>query len=272
MFFNDLLLLLPYSIGVVTAIIIPTIIIALQEQQIEGLFGWSSLTFTKRWATNTFFSKIYRGIAGKDKWATGYHLMSNTIWILIFVISLLYIPLFSKFAGIRNGNAFLSTIAIATFSCIQLMWVEDYVWFLLHPYYGPERHTPEYVPWFQNFKGGIPSTYWVSMVAGLVTTAITATVTGDIKILLIWGESMFLLLITVFFIIKPIGSNIKRLSLKKFWWEDNKFIIIQRCPYPLEAGEPFTERSAFVIDNNTMDELLSSGKAKLLKDNLRKSE
>jgi hypothetical protein len=253
--------LLPYSIGVVFAIIVPAIIIALQEQQIEGPFGWSSMTFTKRWPVNSLFSKIYRGVTGEDKWATGYHLMSNTIWVLIFSVSLLYVPLFSMFAEINDTYAFLNTIAIAVFSCIQLMWVEDFIWFLINPYYGPERHTPEYVPWFQYFKGKIPSTYWVSMIAGLLVTVVMSLITGETKMLIVWGESMILLIVTVFLVIKPLSGKIKRYPLKKFWWKDNKYIITVRCPYAIEREEPFTKARALVIDKNTLKELISENKA-----------
>lgn len=263
---RDLIAVFPYSIGITISILLPSIIIALQEQEIEGPFGWSALTFTKRWPKESTISKIYRGITGNDKWATGYHLTSNIIWILIFFISLVYIPLFSLFSGVENQDAFVSTVFVAIFSCAQLMWVEDYTWFLLHKYYGPERHTPEYVPWFQNFKRGIPSTYWLSMIVGAVLMTVPAVLTGDIKTLLMWGETMIFLIVAVFFIIRLIGKKIRRKSLRKHWWEYAKNVIVVRSPYPVEGKEPHLDSKAYVVDDETFLKWVATGEARPLDD------
>jgi hypothetical protein len=266
--FTDFISLLPYSIGITLAIIIPSILIAKQEKAIEGPFGWSSTTFTRRWSPNTLVSKVYRAITGRDKWATEYHLISNLIWIMIFFISLLFIPLFSYFAGIKSIVSMVKIFVIAIFCCIQMMWVEDYIWFLIHPFYGPERHTEEYVPWFQKWKAKIPTTYWLSIGTGFLFLAILTIFTKDLRILLIWFQSIVILTIVVFFVFRPLSKVIKRVPLKKYWWEDNKNIIIQRCPYWIEGKDPQTKINALVIDDKTLEELILEKKAIPLEDNL----
>lgn len=270
--FKSMILVLPYSIGIFLSIILPAIVIAIQEQQIEGPFGWSSATFTKRWPTKSLISKIFRFVVGKDKWATGYHLASNILWIQIFMMSLIYIPLFMFFTQVKDIKPLISVVGVAIFSYFQLVWIEDYIWFLIHKYYGAERHTKEYVPWFQNYSGKIPKTYWYSILAGLVIILATTVVTGKIDVLIIWAETMFFLLITISLIIKPIGGKMKREApVKKRWWEDKKVEVLLTIwgKYPLDDTEPSLEPNVFVCSIGTLWKLIETREAVRLKDAIK---
>jgi hypothetical protein len=267
-----LLGLLPYAVGIAVGILVPATIIARQEISIEGPFGWSALTFTRRYPINHWFSKLYRFITGQDKWATEYHLTSNAIWLFMYFLSFLYIPIFSKLAGYSNGYALTGTFVLAIASFVELNWVEDFTWFLIHPYYGPDRHNPDYVPWFTNYKAGIPVGYWASMIAALAITGVAALLLRKSEIFAIWLMVTALVIAVCFGIIRQLSKNIRRMPLRKFWWRSVKYIVIKRCPYPIEAGKrPFISVDARVIDKETMESLTWRGKAKSLNIALRDS-
>jgi hypothetical protein len=259
-----LLELLPYVVGIVIGIVVPAIIIARQEISIEGPFGWSALTFTKRFPTMHWFSKVYRYISGQDKWATEYHLNSNLIWLFMYFLSFLYIPIFSRLAGYSNTPALIGTCVLAIASFVSLNWVEDFTWFMIHPYYGPERHTPEYVPWFTNYKAGIPVGYWLSMTAALGITLVGALLLQKAEIFIMWLMVTVLVVAVCFGIIRPWSRKTHREPLLKYWWKDISYVVIQRCPYPIEKQRPFTTISAHVIDSETMGELVYENKVKSL--------
>jgi hypothetical protein len=266
-----LLGLLPYAVGIAVGVLLPAIIIARQEISIEGPFGWSALTFTRRYPINYWFSKLYRFFTGKDKWATEYHLTSNAIWLFMYFLSFLYIPIFSKLAGYSNGYALIGTFVLAIASFVELNWVEDFIWFLIHPYYGPDRHTPEYVPWFTNYKGGVPVGYWTSMTLTLLITGMAAFFLGKPEIFITWLAVTVLVIVVCFGIIKPLSKHMYRIPLKKYWWKDVKFVVIQRCPYPIEAERPFTSVSAQVIREETLARLILFDAAKSLNNALKES-
>ncbi len=269
----NLLGLLPYALGIVLAILLPAYIVAEQEIAIEGPIGWSALTFTKRFPFDHWFSKVYRFFTGQDKCATKYHLTSNIIWLFMYFLSLLYVPVFSKLAGYSDGRALTGTIVLAVASFIELNWVEDFTWFLVNPYFGPDRHTPEYVPWFTTYVLGVPIGYWLSMAASLVITLVAAVLLRKAEIIIIWLMVTALLIAVVFGIIRPLSRNIRRLPLRKFWWKWVKRVVITRCPYPAaEPGEKLlTSVDARVIDEETFASLLSQGKIPSLNTVLKES-
>lgn len=202
-----LLGLFPYALGIALGVLLPAIIIAKQEIAIEGPFGWSALTFTRRFPINHWFSRFYRFYTGKDKWATEYHLTSNLIWLFMYFLSFLYIPYYSKLSGYSSGSALFGTFTLAIVSFVELCWVEDYIWFLIHPFYGPDRHTSEYVPWFTNYKGGIPVGYWTGMTATVVIAIVASLFLGKPEILITWLMVTVLVIVVCFGVIKPHGQE-----------------------------------------------------------------
>ncbi len=254
-----LLGLVPYAVGIALAVLLPAVVIARQEIAIEGPFGWSALTFTRRFPTNHWFSKLYRFYTGKDKWATEYHLTSNAIWLFMYFLCFLYIPYYSKLAGFSSSSALLGTAVLAIASFVELCWVEDYIWFLIHPYYGPDRHTLEYVPWFTNYKAGIPVGYWMGMTTTVMIMGIAAFFLRKPEIFIIWLMVTVLVIVVCFGIIKPLSKKMHRKPLRKFWWKDVVFVVTQRCPYPIESQEPFVGVRAKVIDGKALAMLTRSG-------------
>lgn len=188
--------LIPHALLMSMVIIIPSIMVARQEVQIEGPFGWSSMTFTKRYPTNHWFSKIYRALSGQDKWATSYHANSNSIWFLLFISMFFFFPFYNRLAGVFDNSALTAIIVLAFCSFLEMAVIEDYLWFLIHPYYGPDRHNSKFIPWFQNFQGGIPFTYWLGMSVTIILTALTAWLLKNPEVFYVW---IITLVITNFF-------------------------------------------------------------------------
>ena len=268
--FTTILEWFPYAVLIaVVGIVIPSIAIAKQEIAIEGPFGWSSLTFTRRFKTDHWFSKLYRLISGKDKWATEYHLTSNFIWILIYFLSFLYIPIFSKLAGHSDWKAFIGSAALAIACCQQLMWVEDFIWFLIHPYYGPDRHNSKYVPWFTNWKAGLPVGYFWAMLSGVLIAALGSLVSQNVDIIVLWSITFAILLIMVFLIVKPLSKRVRRIQMNEFWWVNVKYVVIKRCPFFIEEKNPYPEAISYALDERIVNDLRSQGSVVELKDALR---
>lgn len=260
-----LLGLLPYALVITLAIIIPAFVIAKQEIAIEGPFGWSSLTFTKRFSTKHWFSKLYRFYSGQDKWATEYHLYSNLIWLFMYFLVFAYIPYYEKLSGYSNSKALIGTLAFSVLSFIALCTVEDFTWFLIHPYYGPERHTPEYVPWFTTYAGGVPVGYLYGTLTTIVISGVSAYLLGKPDIFATWLMVVLFLIVICFWVIKPLSKKIHRIPLKKYWWKNIRDVVIQRCPYPIEDKTPNTEVIAWVLDSRTLGNLIINCKATELK-------
>lgn len=193
---HDLIALLPYSCGIFLAIILPAVLIARQEICTEGLFGWQSLTFTKRYPPNSLISKVVRWVVGQDKWATEYHLVSMSIWLLIYATPIVFVLVYAKLAGASALSSTIGVMTLAFASLLLLSVSEDYIWFLVHPYYGPQRHNPDFVYWFQSFKGGIPTTYWAGMFLTVILVGAMALLLRRLELLEIW--LMTLTLVSLF--------------------------------------------------------------------------
>ena len=260
----------PYSFALFLTIIVPAVLIAKQEAAIEGPFGWSSLTFTKRYKPNHWISKFYRTMVGKDKWATEYHLLSNGIWILLYAIPIVFVLIGFKLAGAVNTQAFWETFTLGFVSLLMLVTVEDYIWFVLHPYYGPERHNANYVPWFQNFKAGIPVVYWISMIATYVIVFDVSLAINNYDILIIWVMGSALVLGFSFFILPIWSKKIERLPLAPFWWKKVKIVALLRCPYANEELRPMGKSSAYSIPVEVFRKLVRTGEIQELDQALEK--
>lgn len=266
--FSHLFGLLLYSLGMSFAILLPAVLIALQEICIEGPFGWSSLTFTKRYPTTSLISKIYRGISGQDKWATKYHLVSNAIWLLMYLIGFIYVAYYSKVASVFNRGAWAATAVLAFVSFLELALVEDYIWFLLHPYFGPDRHTSQYVPWFQTYKEGVPISYWFGMAATVVVAIVSSVVLRQLDILIIWLITLALVSLFTFRVLRNWSKKIQRMPLKKSWWKSARIVAIRRCPYVRENKDPHLQVESYVIPEEIMTKLIQEGSVIPLEDAL----
>ena len=249
------------AISMVVAIMLCCIAVARQEIAIEGPFGWSALTLTKRFATNTRTSKIYRGFTGQDKWATSYHLSSNLVWLMVFLFGIFQLPMYNWLTEVHSWKAVICFFVLGFCCFLTTTWVEDHIWFLLHPYYGQERHNKEYVPWFQSFYKGIPATYFSAIAGTIFLTVVTSLAFREPRIIITWAEVFILTTIVTFVGVQQWSKRISRKPLAKYWWNNCKVIVIKRCPYPVEAKDPQQEVVAYTLTQETLEELIQSGEA-----------
>ncbi len=258
-----------YALLATASIIIPAILIAKQEVAIEGPFGWSALTFTNRFSISHWYSKFFRWITGQDKWATEYHLNSMLIWMAIYAGVIFFIPAYTLFMGEEwNWPAFWALFTLAACCYIELVVVEDYIWFLIHPYYGPARHNKNFVPWFQNFRLGIPKSYWRGMIVTFLAASLTSLFQQNYLLFIIWLLTFILTNFITLGIIRPWTKRIARKNLSAHWWNWVKDVVIQRYPYACETLHPSAKPRVFVLGPGVLKDLISRGEVVLLEDAL----
>lgn len=256
-----MLTLIGYAVLIAIAINAPRRLIARQEFHIEGPFGWNSLTFTKRYFTNHLYSKIFRLIVGKDKWATGYHFNANGVWTMIFFTMFCFLPFYSYLTGAFDWKAVFAMFDLALCSFITFTMVEDATWFWIHPYYGPDRHNIKYVPWFQYFAAGIPVQYIAVMVGTLILSGATSLIIRDWRIAFVWSIALAIISVYVLVIERLRAKKLPRKPLKPYWWKSVTHVIMERCPYPSEGvAEPNPGPVAWSIPNSVVQELIAQRK------------
>lgn len=251
------------ALAVALAVIIPAFFITKQEIAIEGPFGWSALTFTRRFSTKSWISKIYQSYSGKDKWATEYHLSSNAIWLSMYLIPLVYVLCYTKVVGIFDLKAFVCVVALALASNTGLNVTEDYLWFLIHPYFGPGRMTSDYIPWHENFKAEVPVANWKGVFTSIIMVGVVAILTHVLSIFITWIMAVAFIIVFCLGIRQWSKKGIKRKDLAKFWWKKIKYVLIKRALYPSEnPGLDIQEEvEAYVIPEEVGAEIIFSGTA-----------
>ena len=115
------------------------------EIQIEGSAGWGKNLPTWRiedhWLLDLFFG-------GRPM--TGYH-----AWVLPFMFLIFHFG----FVLTQRWSRWLEARALAS---LIIFWaLEDWLWFMLNPAFGPDRFNAAHVPWHKNWFLGVPVDYWV---------------------------------------------------------------------------------------------------------------
>ncbi len=214
-------------------IFLPAIFVARQEISVEGLFGWQAVTFTKRYAANTLVSRFFRAIAGKDKWATSYHLNANGGWLFIYFGWLFILPfLWQEGFGF---DRLVNPIVLALWAFLAYLCVEDFLWFTLNPWYGLDRFNPDYIPWHQEWTWGLPSGYVKTVFISFMLILAVMTQTGDLRLLVIWVTSITFTLLFCW-IMALVTKNRPRQIIFPHWWRVINAVAIHRCHYPVENG------------------------------------
>jgi hypothetical protein len=124
---------------------------AMTEIQIEGADGWAYALPTwrieKHWLLDIFWG-------GRPM--TGYH-----AWLFPFMFLVFHLPH-------AISGTFSWRIEIRCLGALMIFWIiEDFLWFVLNPYYGMVRFAPQYVPWHKNWLLGIPTDYLLFSVIGI---------------------------------------------------------------------------------------------------------
>jgi hypothetical protein len=137
-------------IGYLAFMVFMALILALWEIQIEGKDGWAAKTpgwrIEKGW--------LVRITGGRP--ITGYH-----FYMIIFIISLVHLPLFFTSWSWR-----LECLLIGFY--LGMVLVEDFLWFVLNPYYGIKTFRKGKIWWHKTWWGPVPSLYWILLIIVIV--------------------------------------------------------------------------------------------------------
>jgi hypothetical protein len=123
-----------------------SLILALWEIQIEGKDGWAANSpgwrLEKGW--------LVKVTGGRP--ITGYH-----FYMTVFIIVLVHLPLFFVTWSWR-----LECLLLGFY--LGMVLLEDFLWFVLNPYYGIKNFRKEKIWWHRTWWGPVPSLYWILLV------------------------------------------------------------------------------------------------------------
>lgn len=138
MYDHGVIIPLYFLLGITSAIVF-----ALLEIQIEGPDGWARKLPT--WRRRPWFMEI---LPGGKKELTGYHLY---LWIFLFVYPRI-VFVFTPWSV--SKELFLWSYIVF------VMLLEDFLWFVLNPYFGMKKFRKEHIPWHADWRMGIPTVYY----------------------------------------------------------------------------------------------------------------
>ena len=134
------------------------LLLACWEIQIEGKDGWASKSpgwrIAKGWPV-----RLTGGLP-----ITGYH-----VFMTLFMIAIVHLPLF-----FASWNSRLESLLIGFY--VGMVLIEDFLWFVLNPYYGIRNFKKGKIWWHKQWWGPVPALYWFLFVlaVGLIWAGRTA--------------------------------------------------------------------------------------------------
>jgi hypothetical protein len=125
-------------------------ILALWEIQIEGKDGWASKVpgwrIEKGW--------LVKLSGGRP--ITGYH-----FFMTLFLITIIHLPLF-----FIPWSWQLESLLLGFY--VGMVLLEDFLWFILNPYYGINSFRKGKIWWHKRWWGPLPSIYWLLLLIAMV--------------------------------------------------------------------------------------------------------
>lgn len=127
------------------AVVIAAFCWANLEIQIEGRNGWAASLPTWKVDRHILLDLFYGG-----RPLTGYHL-----WAFCSVLFFFHLPFFV-------GHAWSFKLERMALGGYALFWVlEDAIWFLLNPHFGPSKFKQHLIWWHKRWFLYLPVDYWV---------------------------------------------------------------------------------------------------------------
>lgn len=124
---------------------------AMTEIQIEGAGGWAASLPTWRIERHWLLDIFWGG-----RPMTGYH-----AWVFPFMFLVFHLP------HAING-AFSWRLEARCLGSLMIFWIiEDFLWFILNPHFGPARFAPQFIPWHKHWLLGMPTDYPLFSVVGI---------------------------------------------------------------------------------------------------------
>jgi len=137
-------------IGLLVFLIFLAFILALWEIQIEGKDGWAAKSpgwrIEKGW--------VMKLTGGRP--LTGYH-----VFMTVFLIAIVHLPLFFVPWTWRLESLLLGFY-------VGMIFVEDFLWFVLNPYYGIKNFRKGKIWWHKEWWGPVPALYWILLAITVV--------------------------------------------------------------------------------------------------------
>jgi len=134
-------------IGKIVFLFVLAYLHALWETEIEGKDGWAKNLPT--WRISNPYKKTFNG---KD--ITGYHTFMVLIFTLFFHSYFLY-----------NSWSFGRELICIGTMLIYLI-VEDFLWFIVNPYYETKKFFEKKVRWHKKWFLYLPIDYWAMIIIG----------------------------------------------------------------------------------------------------------
>jgi hypothetical protein len=125
-------------------------ILALLEIQIEGKDGWASKIPSWR-IEKGWLMRLTGGLP-----ITGYHL-----FMTLFLITIVHLPLFFV-----PWNWQLESLLLGFY--VGMVFLEDFLWFVLNPYYGIKSFRKGKIWWHKQWWGPVPALYWFLLIIVIV--------------------------------------------------------------------------------------------------------
>lgn len=124
---------------------------ALMEIEIEGKDGWAKNLPTWRIAKHPLLDFLYGGAE-----ITGYH-----VYAFGGILAFFHLPFVWTRSWSWTGEAH-------AFGAFCLFWViEDYLWFVINPHFGPKGLNPRQAWWHKRWLWRLPVNYYISGAIGL---------------------------------------------------------------------------------------------------------
>ena len=140
------------SLGLIVWIFLISYFFANVEIQIEGGKGWASGLPTWRIDKHPLLDIFWGG-----RPMTGYH-----AWVFSFMFLIFHSPLFIT----GQWNLKLEARILGS---LMIFWVlEDFIWFVLNPFFGVDKFSPEFIPWHKHWLFFVPTDYLVFCVTGII--------------------------------------------------------------------------------------------------------
>jgi hypothetical protein len=87
---------------------------------------------------------------------TGYH-----AWVFSFMFLVFHLPH-------AVSGRFTWLTELRCLGSLMLFWIiEDFLWFVLNPYYGLAKFAPQFIPWHKKWLLGMPTDYLLFSIIGI---------------------------------------------------------------------------------------------------------
>jgi len=211
---------------------------ARREVCIEGPFGWSvALLFTKRYSPDSRQGRLAKIVMGSDKVATEYHLLSALQFLVVYLPPLPLVYLYGMLNDIVGPTAFVDILGLVFACWITTVVAEDYLWFMVNPFYGPRRLNKNYVPWILHYTLGLQTSYFLGVGAATAFVAILSIATGHYPVLVLWIYTLAVVVLAIA-LIHEWAKSMPRKFLPERWWVLFELILLKRCTYIGEDRPP----------------------------------